>query len=194
MDTIKRFFSRHSLALNIITNLALALVCLPSYGVLVALYLTQGLGVQSFTLVTQHAEGQYSIPPTAVVPVLSVVLVGATSALLTRSVEHDVWIRLQRSANVSERPRPLTADESRSRAQWSVSPFARLVYTFTGKSWTLRLSGLLLFGTAVLSPVLLLGIKTGTFRYESTKTPAPSQPIWAGFIQNVDYGSYYDCR
>jgi hypothetical protein len=85
MAVTNTFFKRHSVAVNATINIVLALLCAISYVVLVVLYLTQGMRVESFTHV-----GKARLPATTAIPLLGVLLTGATSALLTRSVEHNL--------------------------------------------------------------------------------------------------------
>lgn len=186
MDTIKHFYARHSLAINIAINVLLAGLCIVSYAVLITLYLTQGLGLRSLRY---RDEG--ILPPTVAVPLLGVLLTGATSALLTRSVEHSLWTNLVYGTPGSNHLAKFTDEESYQRAQWSVSPFVRLLYSITGKSWLLRISGVLLFGTALLNPILLYGISSVLTPEVTTETIAPSDHEFAGFIAGQQYLDLY---
>jgi len=178
---MERFYKQHSQAINITTNVLLVVLCGICYAVLLALYFTQGMGTESLMFVDRG-----SLPPTAAVPLLGVLLTGATSALLTRAVEHSVWIRLLGGESHLQPTRSFTADEIRQRSQWSVSPFARFLYVFQGCSWLLRIGGLLLFGTAILNPILLYGVSPEIVLDETTTTIAQSDSYFSGFIPSFD--------
>lgn len=181
MENMERFFRRHSQAINITVNVLLVVLCGISYALLLALYLTQGMGTESLIFVDKG-----SLPPTTAVPLLGVLLTGATSALLTRSIEHSVWIRLLGGEPDLLPTKSFTLDEIHQRSQWSVSPFARLLYVFKGRSWLLRISGLLLFATAILNPILLYGVRPEIFHAETTATIAQSDSYFSGFIPGFD--------
>ncbi|KAL1590068.1 hypothetical protein WHR41_01030 [Cladosporium halotolerans] len=188
MEAIKYYLGRYSLAVNIATNIFLVLLCVISYAALIMLYCSKGMHLRSFT----YIEDSNNLPPTTFVPVLGILLTGATSALITRSVEHSLWISLTCDNVGSNINKVLTAAESRQRAQWSVSPFARLLYTFDGQSWVLRLSGVLLFCTAILNPVLLYGVRPGVSKFDTVEARAPSVPMFAGFTSTIDFWSVLD--
>lgn len=190
MNTIKQFMGRHSLAINITTNVTLLLLCVVSYAALIALYCSKGMNLRTFT----YIEDENTIPPTTAIPLLGVLLTGTTSALITRAVEHSLWISLMRSKGGSRSNPVLTAAESHQRAQWSVSPFARFLYTLNGQSWVLRISGVLLFGTAVLNPILLFGVRPGTESYDTIDAHAPSRPIFTGFVTGIELYSLLDSK
>lgn len=171
MDTFQQLLERRSRAANLTINIFLAASCGICYVFLIALYFSQGLGIASFERVI---EG--TVAPTAVITIFGVVLTGATSALLTRAVEHDLWNRIFGSSS-----RDYTIVELERRAQWSVSPLARLLYTLTGQSWLLRISGFLLFGTALLNPVLLYGVEPRAMHGTSTQVGPLDQHPYAGF-------------
>jgi len=139
MDHLQRLFGKHSRTINITTSILLGLLCGIVYVLLLVLYFTQGMWTESLRFVDRDG-----LPPTTAIPLLGVLLTGATSGLLTRAVEHSVWIRL-----LGRDPGPskiLATDEIHQRSQWTVSSFARLLYVFQGRSWLLRISGLLLSG------------------------------------------------
>lgn len=184
MDAIVRYSKRHSLAINITINILLALLCVLSYVFLLLLYFSQGLGVASFTYVNRG-----TIPPTAIVPVFGILLNGATLALLTRSVEHDLWIKL-----LGNTVQPSLSAESHRRAQWTVSPFARLLYTINGSSLLLRIGGTLLFGAVVVNPVLLYGVSPGVTTQASIHQRRPIAPSFSGFTPDFDRLAIRDSR
>ena len=150
MKAVRLFLERHSLAINVTINIVLLLLCAISYATLIALYYTQELHIRTFT----YIEEEKTIPPTTAIPLLGVLLTGVTSALITRSVEHSLWISLMCDKAGSYYSNTALSDvESHQHAQWTVSPFARFLYMLSGQSWILRISGVLLFGTAILNPV-----------------------------------------
>jgi hypothetical protein len=101
--------------------------------------------------------------------------------LLTRSVEHSIWIRLLCGKAELLPTKRFPTEEYHQRAQWSVSPFAQLLYVFKGRSWLLRISGLLLLGTAIVNPILLYGVRPQIVSDETIATIAQSQPDFSGF-------------
>lgn len=118
------------------------------------------------------------ISPTVAIGILSVTLTGATTALVTRAVEHSLWLKLS-PREVKNR---VAFPEIRNLAQWSVSPYQRLRYFFTGRSWLLKAGGLFLFGTAALNPVLLSGVNPNTDFTTSTKDVPRTADIWSGHL------------
>jgi hypothetical protein len=181
MDNMDRSLRQHSRAINITVNVLLLVLCGIGYALLLVLYFSQGMWTESLMFVDRG-----SLPPTTAVPLLGVLLTGATSALLTRSVEHSVWIRLLGRERDLLPTKRYTTDEIHQRSQWSVSPFARLLYVFKGHSWLLRISGLLLFGTAILNPILLYGVRPEIIHDEATTTIPRSEPEFSGFITGFD--------
>jgi hypothetical protein len=179
MAITNTFFKRHSVAVNATTNIILVLLCAISYVVLFVLYFRQGMEVESFTYV-----GKGTLPPTTAIPLLGVLLTGATSALLTRSVEHNLWTNLIRGRPESRFYKEFDRNEPYQRAQWTISPFSRLLYVFSGRSWLLRVSGVLLFGTALLNPILLYGLSS--IIPPDKRAIERSLPKFAGFTDSSD--------
>jgi hypothetical protein len=179
MATTNTFFKRHSVAVNATTNIVLILLCAISYVLLLVLYFKQGMEVESFTYV-----GKGILPPTTAIPLLGVLLTGATSALLTRSVEHNLWTNLIRGRPESRFYKEFDRNEPYQRAQWTISPFSRLLYVFSGRSWLLRVSGMLLFGTALLNPILLYGVRPGSTIHPDQKSIGRSVSRFRGFIES----------
>jgi hypothetical protein len=171
---------------NMATSIFQVVLCILSYAALVVLFLTQGMHIRSLTHV-----GEGSIPPAAVISVLAIILVGSTSVLVTRAVEHGLWATILRRNLDTEDDNPLTDDEVRRRAQWSVSPLARLIYIFRGRSWSMKLSGILLLGTAALNPVLLYSVSPKQFSTSTTIEVGPSDLPFSGFTSasNAMYGA-----
>jgi hypothetical protein len=182
---------RHSLAVNVTINVVLLLLSAICYATLIALYCTQGLHLRTFT----YIEKGETLPPTTAIPLLGVILTGVTSALITRSVEHSLWISLIcDKAGSYYSNKALTDIESHQRAQWSVSPFARFLYMLNGQSWILRISGVLLFGTAILNPVLLYGVRPGIDSVDDVAVRAPSRPMFSGFTTWIDLWGLLDSK
>ena len=75
------------------------------------MFLTQGLYTRSFT----HVEGGM-LPPTSVIPVLGILLVAATSALVTRAVEHKLWAEIMYETTDRDSSRSSTHKELNRRA------------------------------------------------------------------------------
>lgn len=176
MDTLQQPLERHSRAANLTINIFLAAPCGICYVFLIALYFSQGLGIASFERVIKG-----TVAPTTVITVFGVVLTGATSALLTRAVEHDLWNSIFGSSS-----RGHTDGQFERRAQWSVSPLARLLYTLTGQSWLSKISGFLLFGTALFDPVLLYGVGPRAMHGTSMQIEPLDQHPYARFAPYFD--------
>jgi hypothetical protein len=111
MMNMEHFYRQHSRAINVTANVLLVVLCGISYVLLLVLYFTQGMWTDSFMFVD---EG--NLPPTTAIPLLGVLLTGATSALLTRSVEHSVWIRLLGGDHDLLTTKTFTADEIQQRS------------------------------------------------------------------------------
>jgi hypothetical protein len=187
MAVTNTFFKRHSVAVNATTNIVLLLLCAISYVVLIVLFFTQGMEVGSSTYV-----GKGILPPTTAIPLLGVLLTGATSALLTRSVEHNLWTNLIRGRPESRFYKEFDRNEPYQRAQWTISPFSRLLYVFSGRSWLLRVSGVLLFGTALLNPILLHGVNHGSTIRPDNKSMDRSLPNFTGFTNTSNNRSAHE--
>jgi hypothetical protein len=117
MATTNTFFKRHSVAVNATTNIVLILLCAISYVLLLVLYFKQGMEVESFTYV-----GKGILPPTTAIPLLGFLLTGATSALLTRSVEHNLWTNLIRGRPESTRSSTETNPTNERNGLYRLSP------------------------------------------------------------------------
>lgn len=196
LDSIKRFIAsfqrsceRNSLAINIAINVLLVTLCLASYILLLVLYLSNGMWTRSFMYIN---EG--NIPPTTVITLFGVLLAAATSGLLTRCAEHSLWSTIINDESASYGAKQVSPDESHRQAQWTISPIARAVYVFNGKSWTLSLGGLLFFGTAILNPVLLYGVSPGVTYVSKNVTTSPNDSVFAGFTPTAFEASQFpDC-
>jgi hypothetical protein len=90
LRSIDHFIQRNSLRVNIAINTLLMFLCLISYALLITLYLTEGMNIDSLIYISVTPT-PYALPPTIVIPLIGVTLTSATSALLTRSVEHSLW-------------------------------------------------------------------------------------------------------
>jgi len=177
MEASKQSPTRKSLRTNIAISTFQASLSVLSCTALVVLFSTQGFQIKSLTHV-----GEGPIPPAAVISILTIVLVGSTSVLVTRPVEHGLWFMiLHRDLDLETGLHNLD-DEVRRRAQWSVSHLARFTYTFRGKSWPMKMSGVLLLGTVVLNPVLIYSVSPKQSSSSTiTEISASDQPF-AGCI------------
>lgn len=79
-----RLAKRNSLAVNVAINMLLILICFASYVALFAFYFIQGMNINPFVFI--HAR-PYTLPPTAVIPLVEFTLTSAISALLRRADE-----------------------------------------------------------------------------------------------------------
>lgn len=189
-QSFQRFCERNSFSLNFATNALLLILCLASYVFLLMLYLSKGLWTRSFIYVNEGA-----IPPTTAIPLCGVLLTGATSSLLTRCAEHSLWYHILSKKPISLAGKRVSPDETHRQAQWTVSPMARLAYVVRGESTTLRLGGLLVFGTAVLNPVLLYGVSPNVTSETTTVVRAPSESAFAAYtLKEFFVGNLPDCE
>ncbi|KAG8411743.1 hypothetical protein J3458_015328 [Metarhizium acridum] len=168
--------------LNILFTASLALVILACYTLLIILYVQPKL-YRISSLV--YVDGSSSIKPSVAVSLITTVLAAATSAFITRCVEHSLWLKLVPRLVGS----PLTVRETRSLAQWTVSPLARLAYAVSGGFWLIRMSGLLLLAVYIVSPVLLAGISQTDLVKVSSTTSSHAADYWAPWINRGNYRS-----
>jgi len=182
LRSIDRFVKRNSLPVNIAINILLVFLCVTSYAVLLTLYFTEGMNISSLVYISVKP---YTVPPTVVIPLLGVTLTSATSALLTRSVEHSLWETILRDKPITSTGRSPEPEDAGQQAQWSTSSFARLRYAFGGRSWTLRFGGLFLLGTAVVNPVLLWGVRPYDNWQLEESYIVPTQPAFSGFTSEI---------
>lgn len=168
--------------LNILLTVSLALVSLVCYILLIILYVQPGLyHIPSLV----YVDGSSSIKPSVAVSLITAILAAATSALITRCVEHSLWLKLVPGHAGS----PLTVRETRHLAQWTVSPLARLTYAVRGGVRLLKISGVLLLAVYAVSPVLLAGIsQTDLVTVSSTSSPHTAD-YWAPWINRGNYRS-----
>jgi len=187
LHPLDRLLKRHSLYVNVTINVGLLLLCTFSYATLVALYCTWGLGIDQFTETypVSLPNTGITLPPTVVVPLLGVILTSATSALLTRAVEHNLWGDILRNESVTPVGGSCQSQDASKRAQWSTSSLARLTYCFNGRCWTLRFGGLFLLTTAIVNPVLLLGIAPGYDVHPRHNVTEPTQSAFSGFTSEI---------
>ncbi|KAG9250836.1 uncharacterized protein F5Z01DRAFT_343249 [Emericellopsis atlantica] len=168
--------------LNLLFTVSLAIISLACYILLIMLYVRPELyHIPSLVYVV----GSSSIKPTVAVGLITAVLAAATSALITRCVEHSLWLKLA-PRHVR---RPLTGRETRHLAQWSVSPLARLTYAVNGRFWLVKMSGLLLLAVSIMSPVLLVGISQTDLVEVSYTTTSHVEDYWAPWINRGNYRS-----
>ncbi|ETN41251.1 uncharacterized protein HMPREF1541_03186 [Cyphellophora europaea CBS 101466] len=161
-------------------NLALLALSIVCYLLLVLLFVTP----KTYRLDSLIHPNSGTIQPSVAVGLLSTALLGATSALITRCAEQSLWLRLSAT---SPGKNALTVEESHRLAQWSVSPFERLlVYPFKGSSWLLKFGGVVLFGVAAVNPVLLSGIS----QPRQVATTTEQQPATVPMVSNrLDVGN-----
>ncbi|KFY73291.1 hypothetical protein V499_06633 [Pseudogymnoascus sp. VKM F-103] len=168
--------------LNALFTTLLAVICLVCYALLIILYVQAHL-YHIPSLVNDGDTG--SIKPTVAVGLIAAMLAAATSALITRCVEHSFWLKLV-PGNVGS---PLTVGEITRLAQWSVSPLSKLTYAFNGRSWAIKTSGLLLLSISIITPVLLAGISQ-TDHVKITSTSAShAVDYWAPWINRGNFRS-----
>lgn len=173
----------HSKIVSAIFSLSLLCLSIICYALLVLLFVTPA----SYNLDSLTHPNRGTIQPSVAVGILSTVLIGATTAFVTRCVEQSLWLRLSSS---SPGKNALTVQESHQLAQWSVSPLERLlIYPVKGSSWLLRLGGIVLFGTAAVNPVLLSGISQRR-DITSTVTELPSTVPMASNRLDVGNSAY----
>ncbi|KAL2885881.1 hypothetical protein HOO65_070343 [Ceratocystis lukuohia] len=136
------------------------MICIICYALLLIIFFSP----KSFHIDSLTNPDKTSIKPTVAVSLISVVLKAATAALITRCVEHSLWIRLSKDPNREGLDAALTVGEMRRLAQWAVSPLEQFLYVIGGfqgpdkRSLLLRIAGPLLLATAVVGPVLISGI------------------------------------
>jgi hypothetical protein len=182
LQSIKRLLKRHSLHVNVAINVLLLLLCSASYVALFVLYFTQGMSIKAFVNVSHET---FTLPPTAVVPLVGIILTSATSAFLTRSVEYNLWGAILCDRSTTHSGRSLTPRDASQRAQWSTSPIARLIYCFNGQSWALRFGGLFLLSTAIVNPILLCGVKPSYDVRELRNHTLPTQAAFLAFTAEI---------
>jgi hypothetical protein len=174
MHLPERLLGRYSRALNITVSILLYIIVLICYTLILILFLSpRSLLIPS--LIYPDSKG---VKPTAIVALIAAVFVGATSALITRSVEQSLWLKLA-PRHVKKQ---LTVGESRRLAQWSVSPLARVTYLLNGRSPFLKISGIMLLATAIVSPVLLSGISQVELTIPQISVQSHQGSTWDGWL------------
>lgn len=186
---------RHSKTINVAATAFLAILSLLGYLLLIVLFVAPHAFHISSLVTVENGR----LSPTVAIGLITTVFSGATTALLTRAVEQHLWFRLVAQED-SRSPVPVSAEESRRLAQWSVSPLARLLYPFSGASVPLRLGGILLFTTAILQAVLLSGVSPRNSGDSWTNTISSTQDQFFGYLdaansQNITtYGTASNAR
>lgn len=122
------------------------------------------------------------VKPAVVIALLAALLAASTAALVTRCVEQSLWLKLAPGFS----NRKLTVGESHRLAQWSVSPLARLSYLLRGHSWMLRISGIFLVSTAVVSPILISGISQRDTTLITETSQSQNQTAFSGFLDTAN--------
>ena len=163
------------------------LICIVCYAMLILLY-CRPESYHIKTLLLADSEHWWDIKPTVAVPFFTTILLAVTSSLITRSVENSLWAKL----SPHRTGRHLTVGETRHLAEWIVSPWGRLKYSLTGASFLLRISGLVLFASSIVSSILGFGIGTKTSRQITTQHFSAGPNISDGFydlsLQNLNSG------
>ncbi|KAK0728933.1 hypothetical protein B0T21DRAFT_444443 [Apiosordaria backusii] len=185
-------FELQGCRLQVLLNAALATVCVVCYLLLVVLYLTP----ESYRVESLLQPNRGTIKPAAVVGLLATILAASTSTLVTRCVEHSLWIRLasgpsqkattkRRIFSANWTDDRLTVGEVRRIAQWSTSALQRLLYLvefdngLDRRSWLLRPTGpLLMAAVIVVGPVLLTGISQSVATTITTQDVPRSVDPW----------------
>ncbi|KAL3420928.1 hypothetical protein PVAG01_07373 [Phlyctema vagabunda] len=177
-ESWSRFSLRYARAINIaITTVLLlaSLVCYPLY--IILFFRPQWYHLESLLSPTR-ATG--FLKPQVVVGLITALFAASTAALVTRAVEHSLWRKLSpRSIK-----RRLTIGESHRLAGWSISPITRVQYIFTGSSWLLKISGILLLSLVVLNPILVSGISQDQGTSINTVTQAANGSRWNGWLDD----------
>jgi hypothetical protein len=174
MGSLHAFLDRNSRGINIALDLCLFAACLICYALLILLFLTPSI----FQLDPLVHPTRSTIKPTVVVALLNALLTAATSALVTRAVEHSFWLKLA-PRQVQKR---LTIGETYQLAQWSISPLARLWYIFVGRAWALKFGGLFLIGLAAINPVIVSGISQHDSTAVATTLQNSQGYRWIGWL------------
>ncbi|KAM0330859.1 hypothetical protein ACHAQA_003814 [Verticillium albo-atrum] len=179
-------------------SVLLAVTCVICYVLLVLLYIRP----ETFHIESLVNPDRTTIKPTVAVSLIAVVLKSATVALVTRCVEHSLWIGLGKGPDQGHALATLTVGETRRLAQWCTSTLDRFLYLFGGftgkdkRSWLLRFGGPLLIATATVGPVLLIGISESQVQTLTTETVVRAADPWLSHLDagNVRYrgGNSYD--
>ncbi|KAF4465786.1 hypothetical protein FALBO_7360 [Fusarium albosuccineum] len=178
-------------AWQVLLSLLLLVVCIIVYALLIILFVSP----KTYNLDSLVHPQKGNLTPTVAVGLLSAVLGGATSALVTRCVEQSLWITFAPKSESGTSSTDLTVAESRRLAQWTSSPLQRLTYFFGGftgaakRSWLLRVAGPLLIATAIVSPVLLAGISQEDDSHVEISTQIAEADQWTPYMDaaNVRY-------
>lgn len=177
-------------ASQLLLSLALGVICVACYVLLVLLFAKADIyGIQSFT-----NPDLTSFKPTVAVSLLAAALSAATVTLVTRCVEQSLWLSLRKESDAGCPRDALTVGESRRLAQWSTSTLERLLYLFGGwsgdrndrRSWLLRVAGPLLVASAVVGPVLLVGISVSDLRSTTVEDVPRQADQW---LSHLDVGN-----
>jgi hypothetical protein len=188
MASLCVLLDRTSRTINIVLDSTLFLICLICNLLLILLFLSPG----AFHLDSLVHPGSKSFSHAVVVALTTAIFTTSTSALVTKAVEHSVWLKL---APGSSR-KTTTIGESCRLAQWSASPIAGLCYNIMGQAWTFKLGGLCLVGIsvpyssqvtlklAILPPMLLdtsahtrSNTQASSMVLQKCKTMASSRPM-----------------
>lgn len=174
--------SHSSRAFHIGLNLTLLILTLLSWLLLILLFVKpQIFHIPSLIQVPRDpASKPTTLSPNVAITALATLNIAACTALITRCVEHSLWLRLSPPSR-SPRGR-LTVGKTYRLAQWSVSPLARLSYVCAGDSWPLKVSGVLLVLLGAVGIVLQAGLSQKQESSVETKSyPSNASTVPAGY-------------
>jgi len=175
-------FATNSRIYNILCQLALALVSLLLYSFVILLYLKPTV-FSLESLLDPLAPGP---SPQVLVSIGVAILSAATSSWTTRCVEHYLWLKLAQPVTADHQG--VTLGEVQRLAQWTVSPMQRILYFFSGRLWSLRISGILLLLMAFVNTTLLAGISNQSRQITGTQDVPPDDSTipFSGYITTAN--------
>ncbi|RPB26867.1 hypothetical protein L211DRAFT_659542 [Terfezia boudieri ATCC MYA-4762] len=175
---LRDHFTTNSRAYNILCQLTLALLSLLLYSLVILLYLKPKV-FSLESLIDPFARGP---SPQVLVSIGVAILGAATSSWTTRCVEHYLWLQLAQP--LTEDHRGVTLGEAQRLAQWTVSPLQRILYFFSGRLWSLKISGALLLLVAFVNTALLAGISNQSYQITGTEhvPPDDSTTPFSGYV------------
>ena len=170
-SSLSHWAHTHSRLVNVSANCLLWAFAFVCYLLLFLIFLAPHIfHLKSF--ITPNVKG---ISPQTAITLIWSALNPVTSAIVTGAVEQTLWQALHRDSS------KLSTKESRNQAQWSVSLVHRMLYAVRGKHWTLRIAGITLVSTGIVSAVLVSGISQADGP-QYTKIRGPLEDVWAGYI------------
>lgn len=166
---------------NIFFSVGLVAVLILCYALLIILFLAPGAYHLSSLV---HVQDPSYITPSVVVGIVSAVLGSSTLAFATRCADHALWLNHLNTIDANGTTRqPVSVKGTARLAGWTVSALGRLKYVFVGRSYPLKLSGILLFATTVaVGPVLLAGISQTDQVFIQRSTSPNSVDVWTPWV------------